>query len=150
MRFMELDFKRIVRELAEPTVRTSIDQQSKIHIAISGAYGNQCPCCGVPMEKPKYMGGQQSEDRTRAHIFSVRHSQRMSAKEWFYGCRRCNNDQGQLSLDEWFLILAYRGDERWRRVLDLLKTLGLMKIINDAAAQRFIVAVNAAAEDAAI
>lgn len=149
MRFMEIDFKKIVKELTDsPTQKPAIrpiDPKARINIPISGAYGNNCPCCGVRMEQ-RLLDKHRAIDRTRAHIFSSRHSQRNTIRDWFYACQRCNLDQGPLSIDEWTLILVYRGDDRAQRVLDLLKILGDMQALPKNATEMFIKAVTIASE----
>lgn len=87
---------------------------------VSAAYGPwTCPCCDGTMRKQPVSAKPTDRDRTRAHLYPTRHPWRRD--DWFYGCRRCNHDQGHLSLEEWFLILAYRSDDRADRVLQLLK-----------------------------
>lgn len=88
-------------------------------------YGGQCPCCGVTMledgERP-LAPEEQGLRRTQAHTYPRKHPHRQG-QDWFWACQQCNTDQGHLSLDEWWLVLLNRGDERHHRVRALLQGL---------------------------
>lgn len=62
--------------------------------------------------------------RSRGHIHSINRHKLRDDAAWVYLCWQCNNDQGNLSLDEWLLILRHRGDPRADRVEQLV---GLLK-----------------------
>lgn len=57
--------------------------------------------------------------RTRAHLVAQARGGRM----WVWACRRCNMDQGLMSLSEWAARLGRENDPRFPRVVRLVSDL---------------------------
>lgn len=103
---------------------------------LRAGYAGVCPFCGCLMVPPPGNGQidknriarASRETRSRAHIHA-RSSPKRVGELWLYGCIGCNSDQGNLSLDEWVLILDHRKDRRAplvRAVCVLLERAGVL------------------------
>lgn len=88
--------------------------------AVAHQFGShKCPCCGVHMtRKPvRKFKRTPANQQTVAHDFPV--GRGGDRAQWFWGCSRCNNDQGVLDLVTWARKLVYGDDPRTERVVAL-------------------------------
>lgn len=79
-----------------------------------------CPLCGGPMAAPGMLPGSRAKQgrgvRSRAHV--LRKS--LHRALWVYVCQGCNSDQRDLTMPQWLMELAARGDARASPLADLL------------------------------
>lgn len=85
-------------------------------------HGNHCPYCGNLMMKPGLTEEQAGHNESRGHLCSRKHSRR-NHQQWVFCCYTCNQDQGILSLTEWYDELLKAEDKRARRVRDVIRFL---------------------------
>lgn len=103
---------------------------ARVRERLARQHGDHCPCCyavmrqGPSVSERKRSGGWADAlaARTKAHLYH-RGDSRDSRCLWIAACRRCNEDQSRLSLEEWLLILDHRGDPRAPHVRALVNTL---------------------------
>lgn len=87
--------------------------------AVRQQFGKGCPCCGTSFHRKtvKRFQPTPANHATVAHDFPV--ARGGDRRQWFWGCCRCNNDQGVLDLVTWARKLMYDDDPRHERVVAL-------------------------------
>lgn len=81
-------------------------------------FGNApCPCCKRPMQFKYNPANIPPNGATRGHLgnYMSRHDRR----DWYFQCRQCNTDQGDLTLFAWARKLVNDGDPRDEQVVRL-------------------------------
>lgn len=84
--------------------------------------GKRCPCCEVVMTR-------RGKSRpSRDHLTPKSRGGTFENGNQLVCCRQCNNDKGDLTIEEWAVVLADAGDRRAaivRRLVDEVPSPGL-------------------------
>ena len=87
------------------------------------AHGTACPYCGKIMKIPGRQYGRNARSNhpdfpTRDHVIP---KSRMPAMGKIIVCRRCNGDKGNMTLDEWIVVLVKAADPRFDHVIEFIR-----------------------------
>lgn len=86
--------------------------------AVEAAIGQQCPYCGWPMT------GHPPNHPTRDHVDPTTRGGANTPANIIIVCQVCNEDKGDHTLEEWYLVLVGAEDRRAQHVSRVLKSRG--------------------------